>query len=116
MVLSVEEDHTVRAVNCRDGLLEIQAGAVVLAMGCRERTRGAIAIPGDRPAGIFTAGTAQRYINIEGWMVGRRWLFWAAETSADYGAPHDAGGGQRIGLCGTDALLQWIKPKHCAMP
>ena len=72
MVLSVEEDHTVRAVNCRDGLLEIQAGAVVLAMGCRERTRGAIAIPGDRPAGIFTAGTAQRYINIEGWMVGRR--------------------------------------------
>ena len=72
MVLSVEEDHTVRAVNCRDGLLEIQADAVVLAMGCRERTRGAIAIPGDRPAGIFTAGTAQRYINIEGWMVGRR--------------------------------------------
>ena len=71
-MLSVEEDHTVRAVNCRDGLLEIQAGAVVLAMGCRERTRGAIAIPGDRPAGIFTAGTAQRYINIEGWMVGRR--------------------------------------------
>lgn len=72
MVLSVEEGHTVRAVNCRDGLLEIQADAVVLAMGCRERTRGAIAIPGDRPAGIFTAGTAQRYINIEGWMVGRR--------------------------------------------
>ena len=72
MVLSVEEDHTVRAVICRDGLLEIQAGAVVLALGCRERTRGAIAIPGDRSAGIFTAGTAQRYINIEGWMVGRR--------------------------------------------
>ena len=72
MVLSVEEDHTVRAVNCRDGLLEIQAGAVVLAMGCRERTRGAIAIPGDRPAGIFTAGAAQRYVNMEGYMVGRR--------------------------------------------
>ena len=72
MVLAVEEDHTVRAVNTRDGLLEIRAGAVVLAMGCRERTRGAIAIPGDRSAGIFTAGTAQRYINMEGWMVGRR--------------------------------------------
>lgn len=72
MVLSVEEDHTVRAVNCRDGLLEIQADAVVLAMGCRERTRGAIAIPGDRPAGIFTAGAAQRYVNMEGYMVGRR--------------------------------------------
>lgn len=72
MVLSVEEGHTVRAVNCRDGLLEIQADAVVLAMGCRERTRGAIAIPGDRPAGIFTAGAAQRYVNMEGYMVGRR--------------------------------------------
>ena len=72
MVLAVEEDHTVRAVNTRNGLLEIRAGAVVLAMGCRERTRGAIAIPGDRSAGIFTAGTAQRYINMEGWMVGRR--------------------------------------------
>ena len=72
MVLAVEEDHTVRAVNTRDGLLEIRAGAVVLAMGCRERTRVAIAIPGDRSAGIFTAGTAQRYINMEGWMVGRR--------------------------------------------
>ena len=72
MVLAVDEDRTVRAVNARGGLLEIKAGAVVLAMGCRERTRGAIAIPGDRSAGIFTAGTAQRYINMEGWMVGRR--------------------------------------------
>ena len=72
MVLAVEEDHTVRAVNTKDGLLEVHAGAVVLAMGCRERTRGAIAIPGDRSAGIFTAGTAQRYINMEGWMVGHR--------------------------------------------
>ena len=72
MVLAVEENHTVRAVNAKDGLVEVHTGAVVLAMGCRERTRGAIAIPGDRSAGIFTAGTAQRYINMEGWMVGRR--------------------------------------------
>jgi len=50
----------------------LSAKTVILAMGCRERTRGAIAIPGDRPAGIFTAGTAQRYLNIEGYMVGRR--------------------------------------------
>ena len=71
MVLSVEEDHTVRAVNCRDGLLEIQADAVVLAMGCRERTRGALAIPGSRPAGIYTAGVAQEYINLRNLMVGR---------------------------------------------
>ena len=59
-------------VNTSDGLLEVKAGAVVLAMGCRERTRGAIAIPGDRPAGVLTAGTAQRYINVEGWMIGKR--------------------------------------------
>ena len=71
MVLSVEEDHTVRAVNCRDGLLEIQAGAVVLAMGCRERPRGALNIPGCRPAGIYSAGTAQRLVNMEGLMPGR---------------------------------------------
>lgn len=108
MVLSVEEDHTVRAVNCRDGLLEIQAGAVVLAMGCRERTRGAIAIPGDRPAGILQPVPPSDTLTLKaGW--------WAAggysgqrRHRPDYGAPHDAGGGQRIGLCGTDALLQWI--------
>ncbi|WP_444659848.1 NAD(P)/FAD-dependent oxidoreductase [Caproiciproducens sp. R2] len=71
MVLLIE-GKTVYAVNAAEGLLEVHAKAVVLAMGCRERTRGAIGIPGDRPAGIFTAGTAQRYINVEGWMVGRR--------------------------------------------
>lgn len=62
----------VQAVNPRDGYLLIEAGAAVLAMGCRERTRGAIAIPGSRPAGVYTAGCAQRYINIEGAMPGRR--------------------------------------------
>ena len=50
----------------------LQAESIVLAMGCRERTRGAIRIPGERPAGIYTAGTAQRYLNIEGYMVGKR--------------------------------------------
>ncbi|MBT9777279.1 FAD-dependent oxidoreductase [Clostridium sp. MCC353] len=72
MVLAVNPDKTVYAVNTADGLMEVKAGAVVLAMGCRERTRGAIAIPGDRPAGVLTAGTAQRYINVEGWMIGKR--------------------------------------------
>lgn len=72
MVLSVQPDKTVYAVNAENGFLELKARAVILAMGCRERTRGAIAIPGDRPAGVLTAGTAQRYINVEGWMIGRR--------------------------------------------
>lgn len=68
-----ESTHVkIQAVNPSDGYMLIEAGAVILAMGCRERTRGAIAIPGSRPAGIFTAGCAQRYINIEGAMVGKR--------------------------------------------
>ena len=64
--------HTVHCVSAQHGYQELETTAVVLAMGCRERTRGAIAIPGERPSGIFTAGTAQRYLNMEGYMVGRR--------------------------------------------
>ena len=72
MVLEVTEDRTIYAVNSSEGMLEISAKAVVLAMGCRERTRGALRIPGKRPAGIFSAGTAQRYINIDGYIPGRQ--------------------------------------------
>lgn len=72
MVLEIHKDHTVHCVNSREGYLVLEAGAVVLCMGCRERTRGAIAIPGDRPSGVFTAGAAQRYVNMEGYMVGKR--------------------------------------------
>lgn len=72
MVLSLGADRTVRALNNRDGLCEFQARAVVLAMGCRERTRGALRIPGTRPAGILTAGTAQRFVNIEGYLPGEK--------------------------------------------
>ncbi|MBQ2755409.1 MAG: FAD-dependent oxidoreductase [Oscillospiraceae bacterium] len=74
MVLSVTPDKKVWAMNTEDGYCCFNAGAVVLAMGCRERTRGAISIPGERPSGVFTAGTAQRYINIEGYMVGKKVL------------------------------------------
>lgn len=74
MVLAVTPQREVHAVSSADGYRVLQAKSIVLAMGCRERTRGAIAIPGTRPAGIFTAGTAQRYINMEGYMVGRRVL------------------------------------------
>ncbi len=72
MVLAVTPEKRVCAVNTRDGYFELSAKAVVLCMGCRERTRGAISIPGRRPSGVFTAGAAQRYLNIEGYMVGRR--------------------------------------------
>ncbi len=73
MALDIDaKNRRIIAINPKDGYFELTAGAIVLAMGCRERTRGSILIPGDRPAGIFTAGAAQRYINIEGYMVGRR--------------------------------------------
>ncbi len=72
MVLDVTEDKTVYAVNKKDGLLEIKAKAVILAMGCRERPRGALNIPGTRASGIMTAGTAQKYVNIDGYMPGKK--------------------------------------------
>ncbi len=72
MVLSVTQEKQVCMVGKTTGYRIEQAKTVVLAMGCRERTRGAIAIPGARPAGVFTAGAAQRYVNIEGWLPGRR--------------------------------------------
>lgn len=72
MVLHISKDRKVTVINPHDGLFTVSAKAVVLTMGCRERTRGAIGIPGTRPAGIFTAGAAQRYVNIEGYMVGKK--------------------------------------------
>ena len=71
MVLDIEKNKTIHVINSEDGYMEIEAKAVILSMGCRERTRGAINIPGDRPSGIFNAGAAQRYINIEGYMPGK---------------------------------------------
>ena len=72
MVLEVNDKKQVTAINTKDGLMQIQAKAVILAMGCRERTRGALVIPGTRPAGIFTAGSAQRFVNIDGYLPGKK--------------------------------------------
>ena len=71
MVLDITSERKIIAINKEEGLLEIQAKAVILAMGCRERTRGSINISGTRPAGIFTAGMAQRFVNMEGYMPGK---------------------------------------------
>lgn len=71
MVLDISPDRLITAAG-ESGLHEIQADAVILAMGCRERPRGALNIPGTRPAGIFTAGTAQKFVNLDGYMPGRR--------------------------------------------
>ena len=72
MVMDITADKKVTAMNREDGLFEIQAKAVILAMGCRERSRGALNIPGYRPAGIYSAGTAQRLVNMEGFMPGKK--------------------------------------------
>lgn len=70
MVLNISEDKTIEALG-EEGIINIKADAIVLAMGCRERTRGAIDIPGYRPAGVYNAGAAQRLSNMEGYMVGK---------------------------------------------
>lgn len=74
MVLNITDKRVISMINPQDGYIEIEAGSIILAMGCRERTRGAINIPGDRPAGVFTAGAAQRFVNMEGYMVGKKVL------------------------------------------
>lgn len=71
MVLELSNDRVVTAMSRENGLFQIQAGAVILAMGCRERARGNLNIPGFRPAGIYSAGTAQRLVNMEGCLPGR---------------------------------------------
>ena len=71
MVLDINKDKEITVINREDGLAMIKAKAIILAMGCRERPRGALNIPGYRPAGIYSAGTAQRLMNIEGFSVGK---------------------------------------------
>ena len=71
MVLNISPKKLVTAINQKEGMFKLQAGAVILAMGCRERPRGSLNIPGYRPAGIYSAGTAQRLVNMEGYLPGR---------------------------------------------
>ncbi len=71
MVLDISPEKVVTATNCEEGVFQIQAKAVILAMGCRERAKGALNIAGTRPAGIYSAGTAQKYVNLKGYMPGK---------------------------------------------
>ena len=72
MVLDISPDKTVTAMNSEDGMFTVKAKAIILAMGCRERPKGALNICGSRPSGIFTAGTAQKFVNIDGYMPGKK--------------------------------------------
>ena len=117
MVLDVTKDRQITAVGKDAGLLYIEAGAIVLAMGCRERSRGALMIPGERPSGVLTAGTAQRFVNIEGYMPGqgscdsRLRRYWT-----HHGAAYDAGGCARENGAGAAAVFGRADPKHRAVP
>ena len=71
-VLDITKDKLVTAISSDDGIFTVQAKAVILAMGCRERPKGALNIAGTRPSGIFTAGTAQKFVNIDGYMPGKK--------------------------------------------
>ena len=74
MVIDLDGEREITAVSHKHGYMKFKPGAVVLAMGCRERSRGAVGIPGTRPAGVLTAGTCQRFVNIEGYMPGSRYV------------------------------------------
>ena len=71
MVLDITEDKVITATNATEGIFQLQAKAIILAMGCRERSKGALNIAGSRPAGIFSAGTAQKFVNMKGYLPGK---------------------------------------------
>ena len=71
MVLDITPDRVVTATNTENGVFQLKAKAIILAMGCRERSRGALNIAGTRPAGIYSAGTAQKYVNLKGYLPGK---------------------------------------------
>ena len=107
MVLDITPDRVLTVTGRAVGLQQIRAQAVVLAMGCRERPRGALNIAGTRPAGIWSAGTAQRMVNMEGYLPGR-----LRRHRPHHGPPHDAGGrgGQSRG--GGHALFRRSEAQH----
>ena len=119
MVLDISEDggeKTVTAMNRKDGLLILKTKAVILAMGCRERPRGALNIPGYRPAGIYTAGTAQRLVNMEGYMPGREVvILGSGDIGLHYGQKNDPGRGKSESCGRTYALFRRSSEKYCTV-
>lgn len=108
-VIDITPDRRITAAS-REGLLCFEAGAVILTMGCRERTRGALSIPGERPAGVFTAGVAQTYINLKNTMVGNRVVILG---SGDIGLIM----ARRLTLEGAKVLAVFeIQPYHSGLP
>ena len=117
MVLQVTPEKQVHAVSKKEGYRVLEAKSIVLAMGCRERTRGAISIPGTRPAGVLTAGAAQRYVNMEGYMVGKRVvILGSGDIGLIMARRMTPGGRQGAGLRRGNALFRRVAAQHCAVP
>ena len=117
MVIDLSTNNVVTAISRSEGLIEVDATAVILAMGCRERPRGALNIAGTRPAGVMTAGTAQRYVNIDGHLPrARSGYFRLWRYRPDYGAAHDAGGRACKNGVRIAALFERAEAQYCAVP
>ncbi len=116
MVINLTPDHFITAINPNLGIIKIQAKSIVIAMGCRERTRGAINIPGMRPAGIFPAGQAQRFMNMEGYFPGKRILILRIRRYRnDNGSPVYVRRITSFGRGRNFALCFWINQKSSSM-
>ena len=115
MVLEVTPDKKVHCVSKTEGYQIIEAKSIVLGMGCRERTRGAIGTPGTRPAGVYTAGAAQRYVNMEGYMVGKRVLILGSGDIGLIMARRMTLEGAKV-LRGGHALFRRPDPQHRPVP
>lgn len=119
MVVDVQggKNCAVTAMNKEQGMFQIECKAVVLAMGCRERSRGAMNIPGYRPAGVFSAGTAQRYVNIEGRLPGQACpnCIRIRRYRPGYGAAYDAAGREGEAGCGDHAVFGRLTEKYCTV-
>ena len=114
MVLDVSADKEIIAVN-EEGVHHIQAKAVVLAMGCRERTAGAINLQGYRPSGVMTAGMAQRLMNMEGYRIGKRVVVYGSGDIGLIMARRMTLEGQGRSRCGNHAHIQRFESKYCPM-
>lgn len=115
--MDISHEKVVTAMNREEGMILLQAKAVILAMGCRERSRGALNIPGYRPAGIYSAGTAQRLVNMEGYMPGREVvILGSGDIGPDHGKTYDTGRCQSEGCGRADALFRRIKEKYRSVP
>ena len=116
MDMDISHEKVVTAMNKEEGLFEIQAKAVILSMGCRERSRGALNIPGYRPAGIYSAGTAQRLVNMEGMMPGREIVILGSGDIGLIMARRMTLEGAKVKSgSGADAVFRRTEEEYCSM-